>query len=447
MEGSLKTDSEGEILAMKIPVLKQIEQITAEFKPDTLAPQQEADIQLLTDDMLDLQISCRGFGEIATDHSVHCSKSYATGDGLKTATVGEGETVTLHARNKDGRECDALLQDVSASLVCTRDSATVKCDIKREGKSTYAVSYRPTARGRHKLYLKINGKIVKGSPHTVIVRPNLQDPVKVIPGLNHPWGVATDSKGRIIVTEWNGDCVSIYSPEWEKIKSLRSGSLSSTDGHFKYPAGVTVDDDDNIYVVDNHNHCIQKFSSDGRFVASVGIYGSNPLQFNYALGIGFNKKNGKLYVCDRDNHRIQILGTDLTLYCSFGSSGSGFGQFNCPYNIAFDRSGIVYVADINNHRIQVFTPEGLYLRKFGCEGSGAEKLSSPTGIAIDGDQVYITEHGNNRVSVFSTEGRFLKSSGRKGKGKAQFKSPRSIRANKDGFILIADRGNDRIQVF
>ena len=54
----MKTGSKGEILAMKIPVLKQIEQITSEFKPNTLAPQQEADIQLLTDDALDLQMSC-----------------------------------------------------------------------------------------------------------------------------------------------------------------------------------------------------------------------------------------------------------------------------------------------------------------------------------------------------------------------------------------------------
>ena len=134
---------------MKIPVLKQIEQITAEFKPNTLAPQQEADIQLLTDDTLDLQMSCQGFAEIVTGNSVCCSKSFETGDGLKTATVGEAATVTLHARDKDDRECDAPLQDVSGSLVCTRDSTTVKCDVKREGISTHTVSYRPTTRGRH----------------------------------------------------------------------------------------------------------------------------------------------------------------------------------------------------------------------------------------------------------------------------------------------------------
>ena len=158
--------------------------------------------------------------------------------------------------------------------------------------------------------LKINRKMVKGSPHTVIVRPNLQDlrnPVKVILGLNRPWGVTTDRKGWIIVTENYGHHISIFSPEWYKIRLLGSGSKSLTEWQFNHPSGITADNEDNIYIADTSNHHIQKFSSDGRFVASVSTCGSNPLQFSYPLGFGFNKKNGKLYVCDQDNHRIQIL--------------------------------------------------------------------------------------------------------------------------------------------
>jgi len=40
--------------------------------------------------------------------SVCPEKCYATGDGWKTATVGEEATVTLHARDKNGREYEAM---------------------------------------------------------------------------------------------------------------------------------------------------------------------------------------------------------------------------------------------------------------------------------------------------------------------------------------------------
>ena len=115
--------------------------------------------------------------------------------------------------------------------------------------------------------------------------------------------------------------------------------------------------------------------------------------------------------------------------------------------IAFDRSGDVYVADSSNRRIQVFTPEGQYVRKFGSKGAGPGELCEPAGVAIDGDLVYVAESGNHRVSVFSAEGKFLKSFGHKGEVKAQFQSPRTVHINKDGFILVADRENGRIQVF
>ena len=90
---------------------------------------------------------------------------------------------------------------------------------------------------------------------------------------------------------------------------------------------------------------------------------------------------------------------------------------------------------------------------FGSKGAGPGELHGPAGVAIDGDRVYVTDcdetrHGNNHcIAVFSTEGKFLKSFGCWGEAKAQFQSPHSVHVNKDGFILVADHGNDQIQVF
>jgi len=171
VEGSLKTGREGEILAMKTPVLKQIGQIAAEFNPDTLAPEQEANIQLMVDDSLDF---CRGFAEVVASHSVCCMKSYTTGDGLKTAMVGEEATVTLYARDKDGRECTVPIQSLTAELVCIKDGTTTECRVKDEDKSKYVIKYKPTTRGNHELHIRIKGKSTKGSPFTVTVRPSLE---------------------------------------------------------------------------------------------------------------------------------------------------------------------------------------------------------------------------------------------------------------------------------
>ena len=441
VEGSLKTGTEGEILAMKTPVLKQIEQIAAEFNPNTLAPEQEANIQLVADDSLDLLQACKEFAGVVAQ-SACPEKCYTTGHALKTATVGEEATVTLHAMDKDDRECTVPIQNLTAELVCSRDGTTAECQVKGEGRSKYVIKYKPTTRGNHELHIRIKGKSTKGSPFTVTVRPPLQtlgNPIRVIRNVNGAWGLTTNSEGHVIVVENSAHCVSVFTPEGMKLRSF--GSYGSANGQFCYPIGVAVDNADNIYVVENSNHRIQKFTSTGEFTAVVGTYGSNPLQFSNPVGIGFNKKNGKLYVCDKSNHRIQVLETNLTHHRSFGSKGNENGQFLSLWDIAFDSNGNVYVADHNNHRIQTFTPDGQYLQNFGTG-----QLQSPSSIAIHGDIVYVTEAGN-RVSVFSNEGKFHKSFGIKGNAQGQFNSPYGVAVDANGFVLIAEYRNNRVQIF
>jgi tripartite motif-containing protein 71 len=48
------------------------------------------------------------------------------------------------------------------------------------------------------------------------------------------------------------------------------GSHGPSDGQFNSPWGITVDSDGNVYVVDNFNHRIQKFSSKGIFISKWG---------------------------------------------------------------------------------------------------------------------------------------------------------------------------------
>ncbi len=59
VEGILKTGTEGEILAMKAPVVSQIQQIVPDINPDILHPHEMADMFLKEDDAPRLTEACR----------------------------------------------------------------------------------------------------------------------------------------------------------------------------------------------------------------------------------------------------------------------------------------------------------------------------------------------------------------------------------------------------
>ena len=62
----------------------------------------------------------------------------------------------------------------------------------------------------------------------------------------------------------------------DRVMFKQWGEFGEAPGQFKYPAMITVDNSGNIYVVDQHNHRIQKFNSQGEFILMWGKYGNEP---------------------------------------------------------------------------------------------------------------------------------------------------------------------------
>jgi len=121
----------------------------------------------VVDDSLDLLQTCKEFaGIVFLNQSVCPNKCYTTGDGLKTVTVREEVTVTLHARDKDYRERTEPIRNLTAELVCRNDGTTVECQVRDEDRSKYMIKYKPTTQGNHELHIRIKGKSTKGSPFT-----------------------------------------------------------------------------------------------------------------------------------------------------------------------------------------------------------------------------------------------------------------------------------------
>ena len=435
---SLKTGSEGEILAMEKPVVQQVKEMCAEFDTSKLAPQEQADMALAA--ISELLPACQQFGQVRS--GVCPEKCYATVKGLEVVTVGEQSTATVHAIDTRGSKWAKPLPLISCELVPS-SGERMKCEVKPSKSSEYQVDYRPTRRGRHQLHIKVCDQHIRGSPFTVVALRKLEASARTITGLKSPVGVAVDRKGQVIITEYSGHCISVYSSE-KRIRSF--GQQGSAPGQFQGPCGVAVDRAGNILVVDNYNHRIQKFTADGTIMTSIGREGVQPLQFNYPRGIGISPSE-KVHICEDSSHRVQILNPDLTFSTICGSEGSGDGQFCCPWAVAFDSRGNVYVADGGNHRIQVFTEEGRFLREFGKRGGGDGELNRPVGVAIDSDDVvYVADKDNHRISLFTSEGHFVRSFGTQGKGPGQFDRPHGIAVDRDGLVYVCDLCNGRLQI-
>ena len=440
----LRTGSQGEVMRVKGTVTKQVRELTSNFKPDIITPCEPINIKYVSSP--EIALTCRKFGKVYLKQTSP-ENCYATGIGVEIAEPGKRAAALLHTVDHDGKACSTPVETVTCELVSEITGETTLClvrAIEETEASQYEISYQPTRRGKYKLHIKVEGESIKESPFRITVKlplEKLSSPIKTISEVKNPWGVAVNKKQEIIIAEAGRQCVSIYKPTGEKLRSF--GSKGSGHGQFDSPRGVAVDDDDNILVVDLNNCRIQKFTSEGNFITAVGQKGNQPLTFNVPIGIAIHPFNKKVYIADQYNHRIQILNSDMTFSSSFGSQGSGNGEFQNPWDVAFDSKGNVYVADSDNHRIHVFTEEGKFLTKFGKYGEGKGELNWPSSISIDNENVvYVTDDNNHRISVFTCEGIFLTSFGTKGNQPGQFNCPRGIAIDKNGVIYVCDCGND-----
>ena len=449
MRESIKAGNESDVLMIKTNTVHQVKELTIPFQADTLKPNTEADIVFSA--LADLTAMCQSYGQVFASGSPDPSKCHTTGKGLEVAVVGEKSTAILHAIGYEGKPCEESIKSLECELVSKITGTRASCSVERRGQSQYEISYQPTIKGRHQLHIKVEGQHVRGSPSSVAVKSpveKLGTPILILGGVRSPWGVAINQRGEVVVTEYDRNCVSVFSPSGEKLRSF--GTHGSGQGQFKYSYGVAVDGEGNILVADNNDYHIQKFTAEGQFLASVGTEGSGPLQFSCLTDIAFNMSNNKVYVMDNGNHCVQVLNSDLTFSSTFGKQGSSKGQFSFPRGIACDSTGKVYVADTNFHRIQVFTAKGKFLRMFGLhrQDRGEFELVRPCHIAVDtSGMVYVCDDDNDCVSVFTSEGQFVTSFGSWGEGPGEFGFPRGLAVDNNGVVYVCDHSNNRVQVF
>ncbi|HXB63700.1 MAG TPA: 6-bladed beta-propeller [Solirubrobacteraceae bacterium] len=275
--------------------------------------------------------------------------------------------------------------------------------------------------------------------------------------LRKPTSVTTDATGLDLTTtteynETTGNVIATKSPAGTSQAvaplafSTAFGGKGSGGGQFSEPMGVAVDATGDVWVTDQTNNRVEKFTPAGSFIAAYGSTGSGELEFSNPAGIAVNQSTGNVYVCDLSNSRVEELNSSGGFVRTFGSSGEG--KLEQPSGVTIDANGNVWVLDLAADRVEEFSATGTYIKGFASKGSGPGQLDSPTSLTIAEGDIYVVDAGNSRVEEFSTSGTYLGQFGSEGSGEGQFKEPFGIGVNTTtGDLYVSDSNNSRIEEF
>ncbi|MFZ3172985.1 MAG: S-layer homology domain-containing protein [Carboxydocellales bacterium] len=260
--------------------------------------------------------------------------------------------------------------------------------------------------------------------------------------------VAVASNGTIYVSDSVQDSVYRFNgTSWTKL-----GKFGDDDGEFRSPGGLAVDQAGNLFVADINNHRVQKFDSNGVFVAKWGKAGgllarsADLGEFNAPHGVAVDS-NGQVIVADTGNDRIQRW--DGSAWEAWDSYGAENGSFLRPYAITVDQSGNVYVADDGSNSIQQFDSKGVFVQKWGkadgSTGTGVGEFNDPAGLVVINNILYVVDFGNHRLQKY--DGTAWSILGERGSAAGQFEQPTGITADAGGTLYVADTGNHSIQKY
>jgi peptidylglycine monooxygenase len=165
---------------------------------------------------------------------------------------------------------------------------------------------------------------------------------------------------------------------------------------------VAVDSKDRVYFYQRKDPPILVFDGDGNFLTG---WGDGRLRDAHGIYAG---ADDHLYVCNRDEHEVLKLTPEGRIILTLGHRGRPALQapFNHPADVAVAPNGEIYVADgYGNSAIHRFSADGKHLGSWGTPGAGRGQFATPHGIWIDSrERVLVADRENNRVQLFSPEG-------------------------------------------
>jgi sugar lactone lactonase YvrE len=308
--------------------------------------------------------------------------------------------------------------------------------------------------------------------------------------LNNPWGVAADTAGNIYVVDEANQRVRkidtagiITTVAGNGVAGYAGDNGPATSAQLRFPTGVVVDKNGNIFIADRSNMRIRKVDKNGIITTYAGVikggYGGDggpAAKANlYAPTDVALDTAGNLYIADAQNNRVRKVTKATHIITTVAGNGTpGYNgdsiaatsaKLNLPVGVYVDVAGNIYISEAFGHRVRrVDAATGIIttVAGTGVIGSAGDKgpataaqLHAPYGVTGDAlGNLYIADLGNYKIRKVNKTGTITTIAGTgvagyNGDGpiatQQQLNSPGSVRFDKYGNLIIGDLGNNRVR--
>ena len=225
-----------------------------------------------------------------------------------------------------------------------------------------------------------------------------------------------------------GDYRYEYRPDWAKLPAGME---------FQAPSAVAVDSHDNLYVFQRGDPPVLVFDRDGNMIAQWTRKDGVPADAHLVY-VG---PDDGVYLADRDAHQILKYTSEGELVMSLGNRHRA--ELQAPFNHPADMcvappgsplTGEIFVADgYGNSSVHHFSAFGNHIGSFGSPGSSAGEFRVPHSVRVSVDgRIYVADRENNRVQIFSPDGEFIEEW-------TDFKKPMGVHIDTAGIVYVTDQ--------
>ena len=255
--------------------------------------------------------------------------------------------------------------------------------------------------------------------------------------LRQPEGIACGGESLLAVADTGNGRLVTYTVAGDSVTPAKSIRLRE----LPYPLQVQFTPSGDLVALDGKLRKLARLSPSGAFSGYVEVTGDNPVRpmIPRSFRIG---GDGDFYLLDVANARV----------IAFSSAGALKRQISLPggkgsyADLAVDARGAVFVLESIAKRVYVagrddeaFTP---------LTGAMENEFNFPTSMAIDdlGRLFLVDEYGGGIV-ILAADGSFQGRQSRMGWDSGSLRYPAGLCVDAGGTMFVADRGNNRIQVF